>query len=282
MVTNPIWKDTEYTTSADTLTYTIRVDGTPIFMGRAFKYPDADNLVININRVCQNYLSNELPEVFPAISSTTTYYNTDAYRDFVLYDSNGVQLETFRFYYDWSYDDAFSSDTRSSTINGHYAAGMLHFNTIRDTVNLRYNNTISLRSSGDSCGDYAIYYLNSYGGWDEFLFEGRCKMMDEFTQYEYNKSFNNTTIQFEKGRYISEIQTGYELTTGWLNDNQSFNFARNLVGSNMAYLHNLRTGKISPIVIDEQDVEYKEYKSNGNHLIEYTIRVKESQNRIRK
>ena len=106
-------------------------------------------------------------------------------------------------------------------------------------------------------------------------------MYDSFTQYEYNKSFNNTTPQFEKGRYISEIETRYELSTGWLNDTEAYNFSRNLVGTNVAYLHNLNDGRIFPIILDETEVEYKKYK-NDRHLIEYTIRVKESQNRIRK
>lgn len=274
MVTNPIWKDTEYTSSTSSLTYYIKVDGNIIFNGRAYREPDATGLTINVNRVCQNYLSNELPEAFTGVTSAT-YTNGEAVKDFLLYNSNGTLLETYRLSYDWSYDSA----TTGSPINGHYASNQKVINTTKGTS--AYTNTITTANT-NYCGDYAIYYLDSYGCWKSFLFEGNCKMADNFTQYEYNKSFKNTTVQFEKGRYISEIETSYELSTGWLTDEQSYNFSRNLVGTNMAYLHNLKTNRISPIIIDEQSIDYKEYRTNGNHLVEYTINVKESQNRIRK
>ena len=274
-VVAPIWRDIYYTSTADTLTYYIMNGGTTIFNGRAFKRPDSADLKININRICQNYLSNELPDAFTAVTASTTITNYEAVKDFQLYSSGGTLLETYRFSYDWSYDGSLYG----SRINQHYANGMLGMATSKSDD--CYENTI-WRRSGDYCGDYAIYYLDSYGCWRDFLFEGNCKMFDSYTQYEYNRSFNNNTVEFERGRYISEITTSYELSTGWLSDSEAFNFSRNLVGSNIAYLHNLKTDKISPVIIDESGVEYKENKTNGRHLIEYTIRVKESQNKIRK
>lgn len=278
MIEEPIWKDVYYTSTADTLTYYIKLGGETIFNGRAFKRPDSADLKININRICQNYLSNELPEAFTAITSYTVLTSTTAVKDFLLYSSGGTLLETYRFSYDWSYD---TQSRIGSAINGHYAVFQYIMSTVKyDTY---YTNIIRQQGANTSyCGDYAIYYLDSYGCWRSFLFEGNCRMFDDFTQYEYNRSFNNTTVEFERGRYISEITTSYELSTGWLSDSEAFNFARNLVGSNIAYLHNLKTDKISPIIIDESGVEYKENRTNGRHLIEYTIRVKESQNKIRK
>ena len=273
MVVNPIWKDTEYYTTASAMTYSIEVNGVTIFNGRAFKKPDADYLSININKICQNYLDNDLPDSFAYVDTSTVFTNDEAVNDFVL-KSRGATLETYRFNYDWSYDTG-----NPSPINDHYATGQLYMSTSRGSSS--YATTVSPIASGAYCGDYAMYYLDSYGCWQSFLFEGNCKMNDTYHQYEYNKSFNNNTVQFEQGRYISEIQTNYELSTGWLNDEQSYNFARNLVGTNVAYLHNLKNGKIFPVIIDEQSVEYKQYKTQ-KHLIEYTIMVKESQNRIRK
>lgn len=273
MVTNPIWKDTEYQTTASTLTYSISVDGETIFNGKAYKKPGEQYLKININRICQNYLSNELPESLPAGSNV----NTNAVRDFILKNGNGTTLETYRLSYDWSYGDA-----PNGNINDRYAVGMYGLRTIKLTDS--YLNTIidSLPSTTiNACGEYAIYYLDCNGCWRPFLFEGIDRKYDNVRQYEYNRSFNNTTREFERGRYISEIETVYELSTGWLTDAQAENFARNLVGTNMAYLHHLPSGRIFPVVVDEDSVEYKRYV-NDRHKVEYTIRVKESQNRIRK
>lgn len=277
MIIAPIWQDTEYTSSEEVLSYYITYNGDIIFNGRAYRKPDAVFLVINVNRICQNYLSNELPESFIGITGYTTYQNDDAVGDFLLYDSNGTLLETYRFSYDWSYD---LTSTVGSPVNAHYAYGQFIMSTTKQSTG--YTNNIRISNSTTYCGDYAIYYLDSYGCWRSFLFEGNCKKNDNYIQYEYNKSFNNMTIQFEQGRYISEINTVYELSTGWLKDEEAENFARNVVGTNVAYLHNLKTNKIFPVLVNENGVEYKQYKTNGRHLVEYTISVKESQNKIRK
>ena len=56
LTTAPIWKDTYYTTTAATANYSILLNGGIIFSGKAVRYPDAENLKININKVCRNYL----------------------------------------------------------------------------------------------------------------------------------------------------------------------------------------------------------------------------------
>lgn len=282
MIVNPIWKDTEYSVDADVLSYYITYNTEIVFRGKAYRKPDADVLSVNINKICQNYLSNELPDNFFGLYN---YVNTNAVGEFNLYNAdNNTLLEEYRFYYDWSYDESYDNiDSRDDDpINNHYTNGM--FNLWTDKSGTGYTNhrrSAPYQYTG-YCGDYAIYYLGSHGCWRSFLFEGYCRKTDNYTQYEYNKSFDNTTIQFEQGRYISEINTTYELTTGWLEDSQAENFAKNLVGSNMAYLHDLRNGRVFPVLIDETGVDYKTYKTNGRHLVSYTIRVRESQNRIRK
>lgn len=280
MVNAPIWLDTLYSATTTGLSYYISVDGEPIFNGRAFARPNSNTISININKICQNYLSNELPDFRNYVSETVTHPN--ACRDFYLYNSGGTALESFRFLYDWSYEvpDMTTGFTMSHPINQHYAYGQFIFNTQYASTGT-VSTTIVSNSNTGYCGDYAIYYLNAYGGWDSYLFEGKCRKMDNLTQYEYNKAFSNNTIEFEKNRYISEIEGSYELSTGLLTDEQADNFAFNLVGTNKAYLHNLGTGDIFPVMIDETNIEYKKYK-NDRKIIEYTIRVKESQNRIRR
>lgn len=276
MVTSPIWKDIEYVSSASVLNYSIDVDGETIFIGKAYRKPRASTLSININRICQNYLSNELNEGFVSVGNMEQYTNPNAARTFYLRDGNGNTLETYQLNYDWSYETVASP----SPINGHYAYGQFILSTSYTVAGQYYTNTVRRNTTSGYCGDYAIYYLDSYGRWQSFLFEGKSRKYDTVTSYEYNRSFNNTTIQFERNRYVGEIETRYELGTGWLTDEQSANFAKNLVETNMAYLHNLNTGKIVPIVMNQGEIEYKKY-INDRHMVEYQITVKESQSKIR-
>lgn len=131
------------------------------------------------------------------------------------------------------------------------------------------------------CGDYAIYYLNSYGGWDSFLIEGKVKKFDDFTSYSFNKSFDNSTIEFEKTKYMNEIKTRYEMHTCWLTDAQSENLTKNLLGSTKLYVHYLPDNRIFPAIITDSSAEYKTFKNEGR-LVSYTINVQESQGKIRK
>lgn len=131
------------------------------------------------------------------------------------------------------------------------------------------------------CGDYALYYLNSHGGWDSFLIEGKVQKTDNITQYKYSKSFNNTTIEYESGRYISEIATKYVCYTSWLTDAQSANLAKNLLSSNKVYLHDLVNNKIIPVIIENTTIDYKKY-FNERQMISYKINLVESQTKIKK
>lgn len=132
------------------------------------------------------------------------------------------------------------------------------------------------------CGDIALYYLNKYGGWNSFLIEGNCKRTDALTEHTYNKSVNNTTINFENNRYAVEILPTWELHTGWLNDEESERLASDLIPTTKLYIHNLKTDEIKPAVITDTSVTYSTFRNNGHKLISYTINVAESQTKIRR
>lgn len=280
MIKVPVWKDVTYSASTSAISYYITVDDTTIFNGKAFAKPNGNNISINVSKIVLNYLANELPD-FRGYSATTVTAPM-AYREFKLYNTNGTLLETYYFLYDWSYtDDAVftSAYTMSRPINTHNATGMFSFTTVLSGNDV--TNNITKVVNGNACGEYAMYYLNAFGGWDSFLFEGKCRKYDSFNQYEYNRVFNNTTIEFEKNRYVTEVEGSYELSTGLMTDEQAANFSFNLIGTNQAYLHNLLTDEVFPIMVDEGSIEYKKYR-NDKKMIEYTIRVKTSQNRIRR
>ena len=290
-ITAPIWKDTYYTTTANTVNYSIRLDGETIFTGKGVKYPGADDMQLNINKICRNYLECDIAALLTTMPSSNTNLNhPNAQRTFNFY-TGSTKVNDYVFYQDYSYTNdkptTGSSIIVSNPINGHYVSGMLKVRTYRGTSS--YYTTGSASSSTGlgyttrvKCVPYVLYYLNSYGGWDAFAIEGTGIKKDAYTTYKTDQSYNNTTLQFETNKYVQEIKTTYELNTGLLNDEQSANLAKNLLGSIKVYLQNIDEGWIKPVIITDSNATYQTYQTNGRKLCQYKINVQMSQSKIRK
>ena len=281
MVYAPIWKDTYYTTNAATLNYRIYLGDDLIFAGKAYRMPNGSSIAININKVCQNYLEQDIDSI---LTGSTSQTNAKAKGDFVLKNAAGTTLETYRFLDCWDYEYNWTgqSATLSQPITGEFINGQMKLKTTVAATGSS-NTVTTYRSTGDYtneiCGDMVLYYTNLRGGWDAFAFNHYVKN-DNITQHNYSKVANNTTYDFENKRYISQIDTTYTLTTGILSEEQSILFAKNLVGSNKCYLHNVTEGWIRPVVIVDSQVTYKKY-DNVDDVIYYQITVKESQTKQR-
>ena len=131
------------------------------------------------------------------------------------------------------------------------------------------------------CGDAALYYLNRKGGYDSFLFEGEVKRTDKFTQNNYFKTYDNTTLDFGKTRYLTEISGTWECCTGWLSDDEAARFAANVFPTTQAWLHLLDSDEIFPVVITDTQAEYKTYDNNKYQLVNYKLNVETSQTETR-
>lgn len=146
----------------------------------------------------------------------------------------------------------------------------------------RYNGQ-KVRISGQTeydvnyCGDGALYYRNCQGGYDAFLIEGQCTRTDKFKQGDIYKAYDNTTLDFGRDRFLTEITQTWKLVTGWLTDEQSEILANNLLPSNQVWFHNLKTDTIHPCVITDTEVKHKTYSNEGNHLVSYEINIEFSQ-----
>ena len=278
MVYAPIYKDTYYTTTASSLNYRIYLGEDVIFSGKAYRMPNGGQINININKVCQNYLMQDIDSLLTGSSSSQRNY--DAVGDFVLKNATGGTLETYRFLYDWDYGHSWTgqSVTLSEPINGEFISGQMKLKT---TVATSTNNVNTYRSTGsydkEVCGPATLYYTNRRGGWDCFAFH-KMEKSDNITAHSYSKAFNNNTYEFEENRYISSVDTSYKLFTGILTDEQSELFAKHLVGSNKCYLHLFEEGRIVPVVITDTSVTYKD---SDEDVITYQITVKESQSKQR-
>lgn len=289
-VNAPIWKDTYFSTGYTYSPYEYSInlntgnegnEVITIFHGKAWVRPGEATLDININKIAQNYLYSDLPDL-RNITSATTYVNNYAYRQFYITNSAGTTVETYNFLLDWSYSNTAVTTDRSMScpVNGHGANGMLFLSTrfvsggpsvvttITPSPGSGYTNT--------ECGDYALYYLNRFGGWDSFLFEGICSKNDKYKRLQISQSFNNNTLDFQKRTYENQITESWKLMTGWLTDDESEIFATHLLSTSNAYLHNLKTNEITPVIITDQNTNYKTNKNLGRKLINYTIGVEAS------
>lgn len=142
----------------------------------------------------------------------------------------------------------------------------------------------SIRISGQTiykvfyCGDGALYYRNSRGGYDAFLIEGQCVRTDKFTQSDIYKAYNNTVVNdFGRNRFLTEITPTWKLTTGWLTDEESERLVENLLPSTQVWFHNLLDNTIHPVVITDTQVKHKTYSNEGNQLVAYDINIEYSQ-----
>lgn len=275
----PIWKDTFYTASSQTLIYKIYGGNGYIFQGKAYAMPNGDPIKICVNKICQDYLYQDIDSILAGSSSQS---NNGACRTFTLQSEVGNTLASYTFLYCWDYDYNWNNNsaTLSIPINGHYAPSQRYM--LRTTVNNGSVTTYSTNSEYNKqvCGDYVLHYVNARGGWDSFVFEGACRKADDYTQHYYNRVFDNTTKEFEQGKYISEISTTYTCNSGLLTQAQAAIFAKHLIGTPKCYLEIISENKVIPVIITDTKAEYK--TEDGEEVINYEINIKESQTKIRK
>lgn len=132
------------------------------------------------------------------------------------------------------------------------------------------------------CAKYALYYVNAHGGWDCFLIEGNSLESDSLKRYTREVVYDNTDIQ-NRGiqNYVNEITKTFTLQTGWLLHDQG-EMMHHLINSTDVYLYDIANEQMIPVTIPSTTCEYKNYKNQGNRLVNYTLQVQVAQNRIRR
>lgn len=132
------------------------------------------------------------------------------------------------------------------------------------------------------CAEYALYYINAYGGWDCFLIEGNTLEADSLKRYTREVEYDNRDIR-NRGtdNYVNEITKGFTFHTGWLLDDQGKRM-HHLINSTFVYLYDIANAQMIPVNIPTTSCEYRTYKNQGNRLVNYTIQVQIAQNRIRR
>lgn len=296
----PIWADTFGTiTSADDFEdYELQEGGAAFYTGRAFKYPDEQDITVNIARVVAPYL-------------TSYYKDVDFY-------SEGTQLGSYTFVRDYSYDtdmDYTSDLWLNRPINGRVPAGVLLSASkwgaaaggslqVSDELGTLVVNeamakglntgswvsgflgkTYTLGSEKyevvDACRGALLKYVNAYGAVDFFLVEGVAKKTDKITRATYEKDAAALSSDFESKDYQNTMEASWTGTTGWLTDSQSLRM-KHLVESVEVYMIDLTTGLEIPVLVRVSSLEYKTFDNNQRKLVNYTLNWTESQKKLRR
>lgn len=320
---SPIWKDVEYTFVDDT-EYGIYYDRVYYFQGKEFKEeillfkgkaylpPNSDRVLVNINKICQNYMS-ENRNIFDGSVAYSHSFN-----EFKLKNGYGTLLHTYRFVNDWSYKElilgiktnpiiphigdgqklffsAFATDKKTIKWGMRYYDGTVDYDSTKYITNdfetlvvtesrQKYVNTFYFGDKSftvlPKCQcKYVLYYVNPNGGYDWLPITGKVVRKDKVETFVYTKNYNNTTADFGKNRYLANITVSYNLNTGWLTQEQSDRMWE-VLESNTVWLHNLEEDKIYPVMITDTNIEHKQ-KFGKKRRLNYSINVELSHTRER-
>lgn len=273
MITNPIWKDTYYETGQNSLDFQVEVDYSVQYQGKAVKPNSTTPIRLRVNDICRDFLSPDIDWD----GKTGTYTALNAVKDFTLMDGEGTDLETYRFYWDYSYDGIVTlGNNINAPITGHYGNGQLKFTTVSSASG--FTTTVE-KVNGGYCGSWALIYCNAYGGYDSFLIEGSVKRSDEVENYNSMSTFDNNGYGFGSNRYAVEITPKYTINTGYLSSEDGDYVPKHLLPSGRVWLHNFQSGDIIPVVITDTSWDWKTYSKS--RMINYTISVEGSQKKTR-
>ena len=295
----PIWQDVYGTIASDEAfeDYTLDENGSLFYAGRAFKYPDENDISVNVSRVVAPYL-------------------TEYYKD-VRMVSDGSEIASFTFVRDYSYDpsiDYSQNQPLSFPINGLVPSGIMLSvsewaassggamqvtdeggTLVVNEILAKGLNTASFITGAEGktytfgneefkvvsvCSGALLKYVNAYGGWDFFFVEGVCKKTDKITRSSYEKDADALSQQFETKDYQASMEATWQGHTGWLTDSQSARM-KHLVESVEVYMLDLSSGDQMPVVMRDSSLEYKKF-INGRKLVNYTLQWTESQKKIRR
>lgn len=342
LVLSPIYEDTYLVLNNQTeLDYSIvgsysEMNGQVIYSGKAVAMPNSNDIKVNINRVCSDYLSSKLNGY---LGQYRYQYLYDYCKVFYVY-SNGNEIAKYAFYNSYAYKNkneiflnepikgktknnetiievdkrqflpisVYNTDSVTKRLYVNYyidnqRAGTESFYVNRDAQFVMferelYNNKeqpinkiefktpyitdgVIIANIVETCYDYCLYFVSSYGGWDYLLIKANSKKNDKITSQYYTKNIDNKTQDFERVKYLNTIASSYELHTDWFTDEEQSKL-HNLIESNEVYLHNLNTDEILPVNISNTTLEYKTFTNNGKKKFNNTINVEVAQEKIRK
>ena len=288
-----LWQDAIYTaTGVTNFSYNITTDSgnTLIYSGNSYIKPNASSIEVNVSRIVQDYLNSKLNDASLANNGFVVGREIEPYAVFncAIVDMKDQILEEYSFLNCWDYKTPFAimqaaglDYPLSAPINDHKASGMYGFRSVFGK-NSKQVETVISTAEGNTCGVGALYYANNLGGWDAFLVEGNAKKSETYERYEIQNGYRVQTLQFGHKIINNTTQLKWDLTTHYMKDSESQRFAEQVIGSVIAYYHDFTDNAIYPVTIDDNSVEYKQFKSNGRKFAQYNFKITSAQDRQRR
>lgn len=178
------------------------------------------------------------------------------------------------------FDPSFNLDFARSLRGPMSGTAVIDLSTHPDLVSVEING-VTYEVVG-SCSQYALYYVNAYGGWDSLLIQGITNESDNVTRHNVEHDYDNTNVTNRgKDNYLNEIEKRFTLNTGWLTDEGSQRM-HHLLNSTMVYMYDFAKAQMIPVIVNNTTTEYKTFKSNQGQIVNYSIDVSVAQSRIRR
>lgn len=141
-----------------------------------------------------------------------------------------------------------------------------------DSVDVIVDSNIINTYHTTSCNRYTLYYYNKRGGVDIVPLNGGLTKSEDFDRTVFNVEYENSlNSNIAKKVINNNITTKYTATTRFMTDEQAARFAKHFLSSPAVMLHDNVDDETYSVILDEKSAEYKTFKSNGNHFVQYTF-----------
>lgn len=126
----------------------------------------------------------------------------------------------------------------------------------------------------DGCAEYALYYVNAYGGMDMLMIEGNAVERDIVDRMTTGVDYDNGHPS-NRGEqdFMNDITKEWTLYSGLLTDAESLRM-HNLFNSPEVYLYDIAMGLMHPVIVTTTEHDYKTYRNQGRTLNNYEIGVR--------
>ena len=141
-----------------------------------------------------------------------------------------------------------------------------------DSVDIMVGDEIINTYHTTSCNRYTLYYYNKRGGVDVMPLNGGLTKAEDFDRTVFNVEYENSSKSNIAKKVINNnITTKYTATTRFMTDEQAARFAKHFLSSPAVLMHDNVDDETYSVILDEKSAEYKTFKSNGNHFVQYTF-----------
>lgn len=291
----PIWKDYLFTANGDYIDYTVSLNGTVIYRGRAYKRPGASQIEWSINDVAANYLQNDFPTL-PSIG--TASYTTERAKGLQQFTvAYGDISRPIKFLNDWSYVAVTDNVWRQLLqifdvvdirlpflITKPYedlSVGQLNEMSTYDGPGGSYTGTLSWKVGQNTCWRYALYFLNAFGGWS-FIYLEAVKALEDYDRKTAKRLYNSSDLKARGAvNYVNEVTRRWNAKTPYLTDDQASKMWH-VLGTTSAYLFDMETQQVTPVNVTNGSMEEKTYRNQGAKRVRYDINLTLAQDRLRR